>query len=121
MAVWCYGDPVLDTDELQEILHHFNRGTVERYWLPERNLVLEGYASIPFPFVEVEPPKFVLSRECTLAELMGYVRTWSATARYVAELGTAAVEVLEADLARHWGEPSTRHRVDAPLFLRAGR
>lgn len=112
---------MLDTPELHGILHRFNRGTIERYWLPERNLVLEGYASVPFPFDEVQTPKFTLSRECTLEELMGYVRTWSATARYVAEHGTTAVEELKEDLAAHWGDPSTRHRVDAPLFLRAGR
>lgn len=112
---------MLDTPELHEILHHFNRGTIERYWLPERDLVLEGYASVPFPFDEVATPKLLLSRECTLPELMGYVRTWSATARYVAEQGTAAVDKLESDLARHWGDPSKHRRVDAPLFLRAGR
>lgn len=111
---------MLDTPELHEILHRFNRGTIESYWLPERDLVLEGYASVPFPFNEVATPRFTLSREITLEELMGYVRTWSATARYVTEHGTDAVEQLERDLAAHWGDPSTRRRVDAPLFLRAG-
>ncbi|MEO7503228.1 MAG: class I SAM-dependent methyltransferase, partial [Gemmatimonadaceae bacterium] len=38
IAVWAYSDPVLDTPELHEILHRFNRGTIESYWLPERNL-----------------------------------------------------------------------------------
>jgi SAM-dependent methyltransferase len=121
VAVWCYGDPVLDTPQLQEILHGFNRGTVESYWLPERQLVLEGYATVPFPFDEVVTPRFTLSRECTLAELVGYIRTWSATARYVADRGTAGVERLESELAGWWGDASTRHRVDWPLFLRAGR
>lgn len=120
IAAWAYGDPVLDTPELHEILHRFNRGTIERYWLPERKLVLEGYASVPFPFNEVPTPRFTLTRECTLEELVGYVRTWSATARYVAEHGTAAVEELKRELVRYWGDPSMRHRVDAPLFLRAG-
>jgi len=112
---------VLDTPELHQILHRFNRGTIENYWLPERSLVLEGYASVPFPFNEVATPQLTLSRQCTLAELMGYVRTWSATARYVAEHGTDEVEQLQRDLMAHWGDPSARHRVDAPLFLRAGK
>lgn len=121
IAVWAYSDPVLDKPVLHQILHEFNRGTIEAYWLPERNLVLEGYASIQFPFDELPTPKFILSRECTLSDLMGYVRTWSATARYVADKGSAAVNQLESDLAQHWGDPSRRRRVDAPLFLRAGR
>jgi hypothetical protein len=94
--------------------------TVEDYWLPERQLVLDGYRTINFPFREIEVPSFTLSRECTLAQLMGYVRTWSATARFIAEHGTAEVEKLESDLARHWGDPDKTRRVDAPLHLRAG-
>ena len=121
IAVWGYADPVLDKPELQQILHRFNRGTIESYWLPERQLVLDGYATVPFPFDEIPTPGFTLSRECTLEELIGYVRSWSATARCVADHGTAEVERLESELSRHWGDPSGRHRVDAPLYIRAGR
>ncbi len=120
IAVWGYGDPVLDTPELQQILHQFNRGTIESYWHPERQLVLDRYSTIPFPFDELEVPTFTLSRELTLPELIGYVMTWSATGRYVAANGTRAVEQLEADLSRHWGDPLKSRRVDAPLHLRAG-
>jgi hypothetical protein len=55
-----------------------------------------------------------------LPAFIGYVRTWSATARYIAENGTAAVERLEADLGVHWGDPEKPRVVDAPLYLRAG-
>ena len=120
IAVWGYGDPVLDAPELQTILHQFNRGTIESYWLPERQLILDGYSTIPFPFDEIAAPRFTLSRECTLPALMGYVRTWSATARYIAENGTAALDQLGTDLARHWGDPERARVVDAPLYLRAG-
>jgi SAM-dependent methyltransferase len=120
IAVWGYGDPVLDTPQLQRILHAFNRGTVESYWLPERQLVLDGYSTIPFPFAEVHVPTFVLERVITLPELLGYVRTWSATARFVAEHGTSEVERLERDLGALWGDPETRRLVVAPIHLRAG-
>lgn len=120
IAVWGYGDPVLDTPELQAILHEFNRGTIESYWLPERQLVLDGYSTVRFPFDEVVVPRFALSRELTLPALMGYVRTWSATARYIAEKGTAALEQLEADLRQRWGDPLSPRLVEAPLHLRAG-
>ena len=120
IAVWGYGDPLLDTPELQRILHGFNRGTIEEYWLPERMLLLGGYAAIPFPFSEVPVPSLSLTRELTLAELMGYVRTWSATARFVAEKGTSGLETLESELRRHWGDPERARRVEAPMYIRAG-
>ena len=85
IAVWGYGDPVLDTPELQQILHRFNRGTIESYWHPERQLVLDGYSTIPFPFDEIEVPTFTRSRELTLPGLIGYAMTWSATGQYVAD------------------------------------
>ena len=119
IAVWGYGDPVLDTPVLHEILHAFNRGTIESYWLPERQLLLDGYRDIEFPFEEIAVPTFTLERRCTLVSLIGYVRTWSATARFVAEHGLGEVERLESELASHWGTPDTERWVRAPLFLRA--
>lgn len=120
IAVWGYGDPILDTPELQQILHDFNRGTIESFWLPERQLLLDGYATLPFPFEETPAPALTLARSLTLAELIGYVRSWSATARYVAEHGTGELEALESELARHWGDPEHARRVEAPMYLRAG-
>ena len=120
IAAWGYGDPVLDTPELDASLQQFNRGTIESYWLPERDLVLNGYMTVPFPFDEIAVPRFTLSRKLTLPSLMGYVRTWSATARFIAENGTAAFDQLQADLARHWGEPQAARLVEAPLHVRAG-
>lgn len=120
IAVWGYGDPVLDTPRLQDILHAYNRGTIEEYWLPERQTLLDGYRNVEFPFDEVEVPSFTLTRECSLAELMGYVGTWSATARHIAEHGRGELERLENDLADAWGDPARKRRVDAPIFLRAG-
>jgi SAM-dependent methyltransferase len=120
IAAWGYGDPVLDTPDLQRILHDFNRGTIESFWLPDRQLLLDGYAALPFPFEEVPAPALTLVRDCTLAELIGYVRTWSATARYVAEHGTGELEALKSELARHWGDPEHARRVEAPMYLRAG-
>ena len=51
---------------------------------------------------------------------MGYVRSWSATARFVEQNGLAEVEKLEKDLSRNWGDPEQTRLVRAPLFLRAG-
>ena len=118
--MWGYGDPILDTPQLEKILHHFNRVTIESSWLPERQLLLDGYATIDFPFREIITPSFSLNREITLPQLMGYIRSWSATARYVAENGPREVERLERDLAAEWGDPEQRRLVRAPLFLRAG-
>ena len=120
IAVWGYGDPVLDSEALHRTLHEFNRGTLEPYWFPERQLLLDGYRKIPFPFDEVPLPAIEMEVRWTLAELAGYLRTWSSTARYAAEHGFDPVPAVEKALSGDWGDPAKRRVVRWPLHLRAG-
>jgi len=57
----------------------------------------------------------------TLAELIGYLRTWSATARFVAERGFDPVVEVERSLSRDWGDIRRSRLVRWPLYIRAGR
>ena len=121
IAVWGYGDPILDREPLNRTLHTFNRGMLEPYWHPERKLLLDGYQTIPFPFEELPLPAMELEARWTLAELTGYLRTWSATARYVTERGEDPVVDVEQSLSREWGDAGQPHLVRWPLYIRAGR
>ncbi len=120
IAVWGYGDPILDDPRLNDIVHRYNRETIESYWMPERMILLDGYATMPFPFREVEQPEFSLKCDWTLAELCGYLRTWSATAAYAAAHGTDPVVAVEVELAPEWGPLEARKRLTWPLHLRIG-
>ena len=57
--------------------------------------------------------------EWTLPQFTGYLRTWSATARYVAARGHDPIGALEQRLMPHWGNEA--RRVSWPLVLRVGR
>ena len=118
IVVWAYGDPVLDDPALEAIVHAYNRGTIESYWRPERNLILEELRTISFPFREVIAPSLVLEQDWTLEDLAGYMRTWSATAAYAAAHGGDPVAPVEESLRRAWGDG--RHRIRWPLYIRAG-
>ncbi len=120
IVVWGYGDPIMETGRLEKIVHSFNRETVESYWMPERNTLLEGYAGLPFPFREITTPELWLEQRWTLAEFTGYMRTWSATANYVKQKGRDPVEMVEAAIAEHWGGNENRRLVRWPLHIRAG-
>ena len=120
VAVWGYGDPVFDDARVDRIVHDYNRGTIESYWKPERDIILSGLRTIPFPFAEVDAPPFTMERSWTLAELAGYMRTWSATAAFVEANGVDPVVEVERSLAEHWGEPGTVQRISWPLHVRAG-
>jgi ubiquinone/menaquinone biosynthesis C-methylase UbiE len=120
IAVWGYGDPVLDSPALQFLLHGFNRGKLESYWSPERRLLLDGYRTVEFPFDECASPELELRASWTLAQLLGYLRTWSASARYLRERGVDPVAELEPSLAAEWGEPHGKRLIRWPLYIRAG-
>ncbi len=121
IAVWGYGDPVLEDPPLQSIVHEFNRGLLEPWWYPERKLLLAAYRTIDFPFSEITTPEFTLEQRWNLSQLAGLLRTWSATTRYSAEHGIDPVAEVEAALAKEWGDPARPRVVRWPLYLRAGR
>ncbi|HKY96742.1 MAG TPA: class I SAM-dependent methyltransferase [Gemmatimonadaceae bacterium] len=118
IVIWGYGDPVIDDTELNNIVHTFNRGTIEKYWRPERDLILAELKTIPFPFREVGAPSFTLEQSWTLAEFAGYLRTWSATAAFVEANGVDPVDSVEGVLRSLWGQ--ARHSVRWPIYIRAG-
>lgn len=120
IAVWGYGDPVMDDPRIDQVVRDFNRGTIERYWTGNRNLLLHGYRTLPFPFREIKPPEFRLEKRWTLDELIGYFRTWSATNRFIADRGHDPVPDVRSDLTEFWGPAETKRLVLWPLFLRVG-
>ena len=120
IAIWGYGDPILEPPSLQTRLHQFNRGLLEEYWNPERGVLLAGYSTIEFPFEEVPAPTLNLEARWTLAELSGYLRTWSATSNFVAARGFDPVIELEESMAREWGDPAMPRAIRWPLHIRAG-
>jgi SAM-dependent methyltransferase len=121
LVIWSYNDAMLDDLALDAELQRYNAMTVGPYWPPERQIVRDGYRTVPFPFDRIEAPPFTLTRDWTLAELSGYLRSWSATARYISEHGTDPVMEFERSVAGRWGDPTRPRRVSWPLVVLAGR
>lgn len=121
LAVWSYGIMQVEGDAVDALLLRFYRETVGPYWPPERRLVEQRYEGVPFPFDELSPPVFEIGRDLTFAQLCGYLRSWSATGRFVAEKGVDPVVTLEAELLPLWGAAARPRRITWPLTLRVGR
>ena len=95
--------------------------TLRGYWPPERWHVDTGYRAIPFPFERIEAPELRLDERWPLAQLIGYMRTWSATARYRKQHGVDPVIQVERELRAIWGDPEERRSISWPLVVLAGR
>jgi SAM-dependent methyltransferase len=120
VAVWSYADcriaPAIDA-----VKNRLYVDLTGPYWPAERRYVDEGYRTLPFPFDEFVAPAFDMQADWTLAQFLAYLRSWSATQRYLKANGADPVSLVEADLAREWGDPRQPRRVRWDFNLRAGR
>jgi len=98
---------------------HFN--TLEEYWLPENNLVLDGYKTIDFPFEEFQMPTFYCERQFNLNEFIGYLSTWSAVQRFIVKNKFNPTDDLRKALSAIWKDPDEKKSVKWELMFRAGR
>lgn len=122
LAVWSYGvQAVEDAKDVNAIVQHFYSEEVGPYWPPERHHVETGYRELAFPFTPVAAPAFAMQLHWNLEQLLGYFRSWSATAAYVKGKGSDPVAVLEPRLRACWGDASQPRTITWPLALLAGR
>ncbi len=121
IGIWCYGLHSIDDPAIDGAIGRFYRDVIAPYWPPQRALIEEGYRTISFPFAEVSPPAFDMVAHWTLPRLIGYLRTWSAVARYRAAHGEDPVDALNEELALLWGDPGRARRTRWPVAMWGGR
>lgn len=120
LAAWSYG-ACHAGDDVESLLRDFEHREVGPYWHANRRWVDEGYATIPFPWPEIEAPKFQLRVRWTLRQLGLYLGSWSAVIAYRRDRGEDPVPRLLDRIAHHWGAPDAVRDVEWPLALRVGR
>jgi SAM-dependent methyltransferase len=119
LAAWCYGAGSIAVDQADAVFQDFYHNVVGPYWQPERKLVEDGYSTLPFPQRELTAPIFEIELNWSLEQLMGYVRSWSATALYIRSRGSDPVPDLYSGLLRSWGDPRSCQQVRWALSVRA--
>lgn len=120
LAAWSYGLAVV-TPAIDQIVGRLYDEILGEYWPPERKLVEQRYETIEFPFDEIASPEFAMTTEWALADLLGYLGTWSSTQRYIERHESDPVALVEAELGRAWGAAETTRVVRWPLIMRVGR
>jgi SAM-dependent methyltransferase len=105
---------------IDEIANRYYYEVVGPFWPPERQLV-ERFADLPFPFDEIDAPKFEMTAQWSLEQLLGYLRTWSSTQRFIAAKGIDPLDQITNDLRSAWGKPQRTRSISWPLVVRVGR
>ncbi len=119
LAVWAYG-LIHPHSEVQEILVDYYHNVVGEFWPPEREKIEQGYRTVPFPFEEIEAPVFHMAVDWSIAQLEGYLGTWSASLRFKEKRGLDPVALISGKLSQAWGAKNT-HEMTWPIHLRIGR
>lgn len=121
VALITYGVLHVEGEEVEPLVQHFYYQVVGPHWPPERRHVEEGYRGLPFPFQAIEAPALAIEVQWTLADLLGYVQTWSAVKAAAQVLGDEPLERFRAEVSAAWGRAELRRTVSWPLSLRVGR
>jgi SAM-dependent methyltransferase len=120
LAAWTYGVVHVAGASIDKLLQQFYWGTLQSYWPAERELVESGYRTLSFPYPQLPSPVFAMQEEWSLSQLIGYSRSWSATARYAERNGSDPALLLEKSLLPEWGDPQLLRCISWPLSLRIG-
>lgn len=118
LAVWTYNLLTI-SPEVDRLVHRLYHEDLGRYWPAERRHVEDGYATLPFPFPLQAAPAFAMEAEWDVQHLLGYLRSWSAWQRCLAEGHQDPLDGLKAPLREAFG--AGERRVTWPLTLKVGR
>jgi SAM-dependent methyltransferase len=104
---------------IDEVVNRYYYEVVGPFWPVERKLV-EQFAKLSCPFHAIDPPKFEMTAQWNLDHLLGYLRTWSSTQRFIASKGSDPLDQIIDELRAAWGDSQQARNVNWPLVLRIG-
>jgi len=119
IAAWTYSLPVISTKIDTIIESEFYKAVIGPYWDAERKHVDTHYATIPFPFKEIECPVFEIPFRWSLHELEGYINTWSAVQKFIKANDYNPVNDLIEKIRPFWKDESMK--VVFPVYMRMGQ
>ena len=126
IAVWMYNLPSV-SPEIDELVNvQFYKNKLGKYWDYERKYVDHNYATLSFPFNEMQTPVFTIQLEWTLEEFEGYINSWSALQKFIEANQFNPVDELIKRIHPHWsaGTPSEKNekmKIVFPVYMRMGQ
>ena len=118
LAIWCY-ELCSVSDQCDAIVDRLYRDIVGDFWPRERAKIERGYSDVRLPGSVVAVSPISMNLNWSAADMLGFLRTWSACKRYEAQHGSDPVALVEADLQAAWG--AAKRRVVWPLEIKVSR
>lgn len=116
VALWGYSILTVNK-EIDALFYYYYETVVGRYWDEARKRVEEEYASIHFPFEKILTERFELRTEWDRNQFLGYLRSWSATQKFIKAEGSDPLIAFAEQLKKVWvGED--KKTIIFPIFLK---
>lgn len=117
LAIWTYGEPMVNPEIDKVIVNDFAYGLLENYWPDGRWYVRNRYETLPFPFEAIKTPDFFCNRLWSKEEMFNYARSWSSYNAYVTKHQNDPLEQLKAKLTGLWND-TEKKEVTWKLYLK---
>ncbi len=120
MAAWsfAFADILPEVDQLTRKMHNV---IVDPFWIGPNRIVEHSYKDLEFGFTRIVPPAIGMTSTWDLHQLEGYLRTWSASVKYVKHHGVDPVSLVHDELLAAWGDPLSAREVRWQMNLLVGR
>lgn len=116
LALISYG--LCEVEGLGDLIRDYHDGPLEPWWPPERSALMANYPDATLPWQQVPYPGDALECHWGLADMLGYLDTWSALVK-ARQAGEDPLATFTPVLADAWGnQPRT---VRWPLRVKAWR
>ena len=121
IALWCYEMHKINP-KIDKISERLDVGgdILGNFWSEEIKYINEGYRTIPFPFKEINTPKFEMNTKWNIYQLFKYMKTWSAVKKYDTEKRSDPLDLVRDDIKNLWGEESEEKLIKWKINLRVG-
>lgn len=120
LAVWTYFFFSV-SPEVDELIEEFYYKTLAGHWSDRLHYIEKGYETLPFPFQEIEAPKFQIAARWTLQQLQGFILSWSGTSSFMEKEGQKPVADFLDQLSEARGKSDHARVVTWDLYMRVGR
>lgn len=121
LAIIGYGVLEAQHKPLNQLIQRLYGETLAGYWDAERRYIDEAYATIPFPFKEIQMPVLRMRYRWSGQQLLNYLATWSALKHYQEKNQDDPLQALRAYLQEQLESMDALIELSFPIYLRVGR
>jgi SAM-dependent methyltransferase len=121
IAAWTYDWPWTGQARIDAVLERLKTGILGPFWGDNAQYYFGRYANLPFPFPEIERPRFEVAIAASKSDFLKFLGTWSAVARYRERHGADAFAQIADELDDAWRTEAPAIPLRVPLHMRCGR